>query len=255
MLRAISLSIVILLTILFSVGPSVHAQKAKKDKMDGDANGETKNTDKLVKSGIIVGKVMNVYEDKRRLRIQVSIPTTKINPGAGTQIAQAQQQMLQAQLAMRNARDPNSSLQARQQLMQANAQMMKAQAQMYQTEMVSQELEVQAIDDVIVRLANPKEEFDEKGRIKKYSKAELKELRGDGKLPGYKAEFSDIQGEQVVRVTTVRKKGEPTMTKTAPTPKKKKGKDDEDPPAVDGLADKLLQVSLIEILREAPLNK
>ena len=56
---------------------------------------------------------------------------------------------------------------------------------------------IQASEDVVVRMARPKDDFDEKGKPKKYTKKELAELRGtDKKLPGYKAEFGDISTDQ-----------------------------------------------------------
>ncbi|MGL4555283.1 MAG: hypothetical protein ACRC33_29300 [Gemmataceae bacterium] len=253
MRRLIALTAVLTLPLLFTAGPAAQAQKTKKADADKDKDADTKNTEKTVKSGVLIGKVMNVYEDKRRLRIQVSIPVTKYNAGAAQGVLQAQQNLVNAQVAMRSARDVNGLVQARQQMAQAQLEMARAQAQLYQTELVNQEVEVDAIEDVVVRMASPKQDFDEKGRVKKYTKAELKELKGEGKHPGYKAEFSDIQNEQIIRVTTVRKKGEPAP-KPAPV-KKKKGKDDDAPSPADGLADKQPQVSLIEILREAPVAK
>jgi hypothetical protein len=256
MRRMIALTAVLVLPLLFCAGPSAQAQKTKKGAdADKDKDGDTKNSEKLIKSGVIVGRVMNVYEDKKRLRIEVSIPVTTPNPGAAGQVASAQQAMAQAQYAVRTATTPQAALQARQQMAQAQYQMMQAQANLYQTKMVKQEVEVQATDDLVVRMAQPKQDFDEKGRIKKYTKAELKELKGDSKLPGYKAEFTDVQNEQIIRVTTVRKKGETTAApKPAPVVKKKKGKDEDEKPA-DGLMDKMMQASLIEILREPPMPK
>ncbi len=250
MRRMIALTAVLSLTLVFCAGPAAHAQKPKKADADKDKDGETKNSEKTIKSGVVLGKVMNVYEDKKRLRLQVPIPVTTLNPSAAGQIAQAQQQMVQAQYALRTATSAQGALQARQQMAQAQVALARAQASVYQTKMENKEVEVQAIDDIVVRMAQPKQDFDEKGRVKKYTKAELKELKGDSKLPGYKAEFTDLQNEQIVRVTMVRKKGE-----SAPKPvKKKKGKDEDEKPA-DGLMDANIQVSIIEILREAPVPK
>jgi len=237
---------VLLVLIVSSCSPAVWAQKIKPK-----ADETEKNSEKNIKAGLLVGRIMNVYEESRKLRIQISVPVTRVDEGAAVNVLQARQQLVQAQLAMQMARDPNALLQARQQLAQAQLQLAQAQAGLYRTEMVQHELEVQPIDEVIVRRAHPPETFDEKGRLKKkYTKAELKELRGDDpKLPGYKAEFSDLQNDQVVRLHLVRKKGEPTR----PQPKPKKGKMPEElDPAAELLdKDKLPKVSMIEILAEA----
>jgi hypothetical protein len=69
--------------------------------------------------------------------------------------------------------------------------------------------ELQSIDDVKVRSVYPPMQFDEKGRARKPTAKELKELRGTDKLPGYQAEFSDLKMEQIVDVTLVTKKRPP----------------------------------------------
>jgi hypothetical protein len=100
-------------------------------------------------------------------------------------------------------------------------------------------VEWNAIDSVKVRRVNPPIQFDDKGRVKKYTKKELKELKGEDKLPGYAAEFSDIKTGQYVKVTLVVKKG-------ARVPIKKKGKD-VDPEA---LKEARPQMSMIIIVAE-----
>jgi hypothetical protein len=251
MRRVIALTAVLILPLLFCAGPAAFAQKTKKVDADKDKDGDTKNSEKSIKSGVVIGKVMNVYEDKKRLRLQVPVPVTTLNPSAAGQIAQAQRDLANAQYSLRTATNAQGILQARQQMAQASVALARAQASVYQTKYENKEIEVQAIDDIVVRLAQPKQDFDEKGRVKKYTKAELKELKGDSKLPGYKAEFTDLQNEQIVRVTMVRKKGEPAPK---PMPKKKKGKDEDEKPAA-GLIDANIQVSLIEILLEPPMPK
>ncbi|MGH7170150.1 MAG: hypothetical protein ACRELF_01360 [Gemmataceae bacterium] len=64
-----------------------------------------------------------------------------------------------------------------------------------------------SIDDVKVRMVQPPPAFDDKGNPKRYTRKELRELKGDPKLPGYPAEFSDLKPGQYVQVTLVRKRG------------------------------------------------
>lgn len=81
------------------------------------------------------------------------------------------------------------------------------------------DVEWQSIDDVKVRKPNPPPQFDSKGRVKKrYTRKELRELKGDPKLPGFPAEFSDLKPGQYVQVTLVRKKGRPRRVKGVPDP-------------------------------------
>jgi hypothetical protein len=71
-----------------------------------------------------------------------------------------------------------------------------------------QDVKVMTIDDVKVRTKNPPVAYDDKGNKKKYTAKELKELKGDSKLPGYSAEFNDLKQNQVVEVSLVRKKND-----------------------------------------------
>jgi len=67
---------------------------------------------------------------------------------------------------------------------------------------------VMTIDDVKVRTKNPPVAYDDKGNKKKYTPKELKELKGDSKLPGYTAGFEDLKTNQIVEITLVRKKSD-----------------------------------------------
>jgi hypothetical protein len=229
----------LLVPVMLLTGPLLGADKKDADKdKDKDADKPAKASDQWVKAGVVSGKVMAVYEDKRKLRIQVVIPYMKLNPGALNS-------MQQAQLSMARA----TTIQAR---LQAQMQMQQAQATLYTVDKVTKEVEVQALDEVVVRTARPREQFDEKGRVKKFTKAEMKELKGpDPKVPGYKAEFGDVTADQVLQCTIVRKKGAPAPK--APKVKVKKGKDAED--LGDALADDTPTVSMIMIVAEPPSAK
>src|SRR3954447_5449820 len=196
MLRTVAWLAALCVPALLLVGPAF-AQKEKDKDKDKDLDKE--KATQWVKVTTIRGKVTAVYEDKRKLRVQIQVPT--LQPNGRT----------------------------------------------YKIEMQAKDVEVQAIHDVVVRMSYPKPDFDDKGRPKKYTKAELKELKGDSKLPGYKAEFGDVQTEQIVQITIVRKKGASTA-KPKVAPRKGKGKDKDD---IDALAeDATPQVSVIMIVAQ-----
>jgi hypothetical protein len=231
MRRALSLAIVLLLAVLLCTAGLATAQKKKDD--------EPKNTSKAIKGGTLVGKVTNVDEG-HKIRLNITYPVTTIDNGALQQVAQAQNSLAQAQLALRAARDINGLNQARQQLAQAQNSLAQAQARVYKTEMKNKELYVHAIDDVVVRSSKPIPRFDDKGELKKkFTRKELKELRGNGKLPGYKADYNDVQVDQIVQVTLVKKKGA--------KPKKRKGKEED--ALGDAVGDETPSVSMILIMR------
>jgi hypothetical protein len=222
--------------VVLLVGSLAGAEKKPNPDKDKDVD---KGGDQWVKVGAVSGKVMAVYEDKRRFRLEVTIPFTKINQGALNGVMQAQAAMAQAR-----------TLQAR---LLAQLQMQQYQRNLFTIDKVTRELEFQAIDDVVVRTARPREQFDDKGRIKKFTRAELKALKGpDKKQPGYKAEFGDLTADQILRVTVVRKKSAPAPK--AVRPKRKKGKDADALDAAD-LGDDTPHVSLIMILADPPPAK
>jgi hypothetical protein len=71
----------------------------------------------------------------------------------------------------------------------------------------TRDIEFHAVDEVKIRSKNPPLEFDEKGRPRKYSYRELKELKGpDTKLPGYQADFETLKPGQDVQLTLARRK-------------------------------------------------
>jgi hypothetical protein len=226
---------VLLLVGLLLSGSLVSAQK-KKD-LDKDVDKEKEKgttTAKMVKAGQLVGKIVGVYESKKAIRLQVAYLVPKLNIGALNAYQQAQLRYQQA-LLKRDAGGARN----------AQVQMMQQQRNLYNYERKTKDYELTAIDDVVVRLSKPPEQFDEKGKVKRLTRKELKELKGDPKLPGYKAEFGDVQQDQMVQVNLVKKKDAPR-----PRPKKKKKGEDADEP--DPLADHMPKVSMILILQQPP---
>jgi hypothetical protein len=194
---------------------------------------DTGTSEKMLKAGQLQGKVLTIVESKKSLRLQITFYVPKLNQGALNGLLQAQQNLLRAQLS--------NNLQ---QMIQAQAQIAQNQAQMYQSETITREVELQTIEDVKVRMLSPPPQFDDKGRIKRYTTKELKELRGsDPKLPGYQAEFGDLHEGQTVLAHLIKKKGAPLVA-----PVRKGGKDVD----VDALMQNLPQVSMIVIVAEPP---
>ena len=79
--------------------------------------------------------------------------------------------------------------------------------------------------------------YNDKGKPRKYTKAELKELKGPNKnLVGYTASFDNLRPNQKVRVYLAKQK------------KKSKSKDDKD----SDLLEKRLKAVMVYILEEPP---
>lgn len=210
----------------------VAAQTKKKPDADVDrdeAKAVSDSKKKLVAAGKIVGKLTKVEGTEKYLTLQV---TTKVpNPSALQSLANFQYQLAQAS-ADRNP------INRQRRLAEIQLNMARQQANMYKDHPYS--LELQAADDMKVRTFNLPQEFDEKGKPRKYTAKELAELKGpDTKLPGYAAEFENLQVGQQVEVTVLR-------PKTVAKPKTK----DKDRDVV--AASDRLQATLIVILRDAP---
>jgi hypothetical protein len=216
--------------------PVLAAEPDVKKDLDVDKSAKSaKTTDKMIKAGELTGNIIAINESKKSMRVKVTYTVPKLNQGAVNQVTQAQ---LALQRAMAN-RNPRQQYQA---VQQAQLQLLRAQQNLYTMQQKSQELELETTEDVKVRMAKPPDQFDDKGKPKKYTAKELKALKGpDPKLPGYQGEFSDLRKGQDVTVNLVKKKDAPK----APT-KPKAGKDED----VDLLANHLPQASMVMILRE-----
>jgi len=211
-------------------------EKKEPEKKEPEKKKELPSTEKLLTVGQVTGKILTVVESKKSIRLQVTLP--KVDTGSLQAMAQAQQEMQQAYLQ----RDPNQRIQA---IRNAQQKYLQAQQKLYTTE--NKEIELQTIDEVKVRTANPPERFDEKGQVKRYTAQELRELKGTDRHPGYPAEFGDLHEGQIVTVTLVRKKDAPGQLPTLP-PVKPRGKDAAIAAALMG--DNLPHIGQIMILQE-----
>ncbi len=88
---------------------------------------------------------------------------------------------------------------------------------------VTKDVPLELANIVKVRSTQPLQQFDDKGNIKKsFTPKELKELKGDEKLPGYAAESTDLHAGQMVFVKLAR--FHPAKPADAPPPAAGKGK-------------------------------
>jgi hypothetical protein len=205
-------------------------KNANKKDLDKDKDKELTTNKDMVKAGQVVGKILAVAESKRTLRLQVTLVIQEINQGEVNGLLQAKQNYVKAQLN----RDLNGMVNAQRDIAQH-------QLNLYKYRQETKDIDVSTTEDVKVRRANPPEQFDDKGQLKKYTAKELKDLRGKDKLPGYSAEFSDLGQDQYVTITLVRKKDMPK-----PGTPKPKNKDAE----FDLSGESAIQASMIMIVRD-----
>ena len=157
---------------------------------------------KMIAAGELTGKIVNVEQEKKAFTVEVTVTYQVPDPGAIQNLAN-----IRAQMA--TARDINT-------IRNLQVQLLQAQAKMMQTKRETHNVDIEASDDVKVRLKDPPVTFDDKGNPKKYTAKELKELKGDSKLPGYPGDFDSLHQDQLVQVQ---------LAKMKETPKKGKDKD------------------------------
>ena len=221
--------------------PAVAADKAK-DKAEAKNAEKGITSEKMYRAGQLAGKILTVNESKKSIRLQVTLQYPKLNQGALNSLVQAQLNMQQAALN----RDPNGRAQG---ILNAQRQILQAQATLYQMQTTTKDVELQTTEEVKVRQANPPEAFDDKGKPKRYTPKELKELKGpDPKVPGYNAEFSDLHEGQYVTISLVKKKDSPA----AKLPPRRPIKDPKEAKDVDAdlLLENLPHISMIVIVAD-----
>ena len=216
--------------------PAFAADDPKKDppppdaKKDVDKKDETPPAEKPIKVGVVAGKLMEVNETAKSIKLEITIEVSKPNLGEIQALESCKIQ--QAQAAAR--RDYNAVASLQQQIIQHSLRTTTVEKQ-------TKNMDYTSTDDVKVRMTDPPVAYDDKGNIKKRTAKELAELKGDpkdpdSKLPGYPGAFTDLRTGSYVKVTLVKKKEAP---RTGPKPK------DADPDLKD---DNLPQASMIEIL-------
>lgn len=242
------------------------ADKKEMDKKDADKK-EPANTDKTVKAGQLTGKVLSVNESAKSIKLQVTFEVPKLNQGEANNLQAGQRELLQAQAEAQQAQlqiaqalnqggtpdqvrqrvqdAQNRANQATQKILQAQQKIALARAKLITTEKKTQDMDFTAAENVIVRQANPPIKFDGEGKLVKYTKKDLDELRGDPKLPGFPADFADVTQNTFVTVSLVQKQGKPVV------PAKGKDKDADPAAALDILEEFQPKMSMIVILGEA----
>jgi hypothetical protein len=191
--------------------------RAADDKKKDDAKIDAKKADeeKLVS----VGHLDGVLKKSGGSGAGITVAVELILPDPKAQITQLQHQLELSQAMM--IRNP---LQRQQQLVAIMQQMRNGQNAFIRKTV---DLDLEPADNMIVRAMFLPEQFDDKGKPKKYTAKEIKELRGpDTNLPGYTADNDALKNGDLVTVYLVRKKHVPQIN-VAPKEKEKKDKDND----------------------------
>lgn len=181
---------------------------AAQDKKDLDKKVEKKDDkkdDKYVKAGDFTGTIITLGDNKE-LTVKVTLKYTEPNPGA---IQNHQNYMRRA---VEISRNPNP-IERNRQMAQLQIDIANNQRNMYTLKEVHKDIALQPSENLVIRANHPPLAFDDKGNPRKYTDKELKEMRGEGNLPGYKADWDQLRTGQLVTVSYGRKKDAPAVQK------------------------------------------
>jgi hypothetical protein len=227
------------------------AQDAKKpdaDKKADDTKPDDKKKDddkdkkdKLLPAGTLQGKITKLDADKKTMSVEVTIYFQKLNTDEYKGMLDAQSRYNQAFL--KRPVDVNGAA-------QAQRDYVTHYGKLYSIDKKTQELDLQIIDDAKIRVSNPPIAFDDDGKVKKYTKAQLDKLKGDPKLPGYPADFDALATGEMVQVQLVKKKdAKPMNPNPNPNPGAGGAAKPKEVVGDDALADHLPLVQMVVVIQ------
>jgi hypothetical protein len=235
--------LVLLLAVVLPAWTATDARAAKKKKKKAKTKEE-----KLVTRGWFVGKLTKISPtSQKEFTVQVTVRYLAPNVQAQTNLLRQLQSIAVQRRQLLLTRDPNQRLQIQAGILRQLQQLQQAQQNLYQVKKIQQDIKVRAADDLKVRSRRPPLDYDDKGFVKKYTRKELKQLRGPGNLPGYATDYDNLSVGQVVKVYLAKAKRNMVLVKKG----KKKGKKGKADPDDDLVLEKPLpKVALIVILRD-----
>lgn len=155
---------------------------------------------KLLAKGELAGRLVEIDDSEKRLTLRVTLRILVLNTDAAARLAELQQELVQA-LGIADPAERVSRIQ------EIKAEVAETKLNLYTVEEHEEDIVLETTDDLVVRTKVLPPVYTEKGFPRKYTAKELKELKGPGNLPGYRAEFADLKAEQTVQVSVVVKKG------------------------------------------------
>ncbi len=155
--------------------------------------------DPLVTVAVIAGVVQDTGA-RGTLNLKVTLRYLEPSKEGQERYGKRYQELFDRQQAILSNRNPTEQQQQLAQLLKDAEGLLDDQEDLFHVKEVQKDVELAVADDVKVRSAVPVQAFDEKGNIKRYTRQQLREMRGTDRLPGYAAEWSDVQPGQTVLV-------------------------------------------------------
>jgi hypothetical protein len=184
------------------------AQAKKKEDKD-----KPQTKENIATSGKFVGELMEVENSTKNFKVRVTYYV--VDPAKLQDLINYD---TKRRLEMRGV---GNRLELLKQLNAHAIEIEKKKQAMYKK--MTNDIELESDDDLKVRTMVLPIEYDDKGKVKKYTPKELRDLKGPNKkLPGYTADWDNLTKGQTVEVHL------PKPKKPQTKPAKKKDKDDED---------------------------
>ncbi len=224
-----------LLAALLLAWPAVAADKNKEKKEPQAPAATAQDYQALADAHTVTGKLLSVGGSDQSFSLRVEYQVLQPNPHAGRETSRGAQHLLREQREILRTRNP---LLRAVKLQQLEARVLNQEAKAvngaFKSVKEHKDFDLESTADVAVRYREPPVQYDDKGYLKKYTAAELQQMKGKNPdLPGYQASFSDLAPGQTVRVTLAR-----------PRADKDKGTADDAKP----------RASMIIIVADAPLS-
>jgi hypothetical protein len=227
-------------------------KKSEKSPKKGTKKGKAEHKEKFPYNPrlFFVGKMTQMDANSPNdftVQTKIQVP----NPDGINHMNRLQLQLAQQQQQFAQARDFQGKQNAANAIQRTQLEIVQAQANLYRLQ--EMDVRLRAAENMQVRWANPPPDYDDKGNLKKYTKDELKALRGTEGLPGYKGDREALQKDQYVRVYLKPSAAANKYAPKATTKGKKKGPTPAPitpPDDVTGVQDRP-EVLVIEILADA----
>ena len=157
-----------------------------------------------------VGKLLSVGGTDKTLSIRVEYQVLQANPNGIRRNNSNLHHLFMEQQNVLRTRNPFVRAARLQKLeVQSLRTQLQAGNNAYKVVNNHKEFDLAATAEVSVRYLEPPQAYDDKGNLKKYTAAELKEMKGKNPdLPGYQADFDKLQPGQTVRVHAGQAEGE-----------------------------------------------
>jgi hypothetical protein len=214
---------------------------------DKDVGASAQDYSTLAQMDQIIGKLKTVNPTDKTFTLEIDVSLLQSKNGARPAAYQMEQQeriLRQEQEIMRIV----NPIQRAQRLQQLAAEIERSRQQQARNQnnvkAVTQhkDFDLESTPDAKVRLQDPPVQYDEKGNVKKYTQQELKELKGDSKLPGYNADWDTLKAGQMIKVTLSHKRDKAGD----------KNKDNNNKDNKDALDVNKPRGSLILVIKDAP---